>query len=115
MHLADLVDHAGVEKDALGQRRLAGVNVRSNTDVPRSSRAGTCGSANLGFVDAGFSKVSVAITKKLLPAEMCKGAVRLRHLMGVVALLDRVPWPAAASLSSAASASAIGIPRRLSA
>ena len=31
----DLMDHAGVKKDALGQRRLAGVNVRGDPDVPR--------------------------------------------------------------------------------
>ena len=35
MHFADLVDHAGVKKNALGQRRLAGVDVRGNPDVPR--------------------------------------------------------------------------------
>src|SRR3954467_5467537 len=41
-----------------------------------------------GFVVAfGLSRVAVAI---LLPAEMCKGAVRLRHLVSVVALLDRI-------------------------
>ena len=35
MHLADLVDHAGVEEDALGERRLAGVDVRGDADVAR--------------------------------------------------------------------------------
>ena len=35
MHLADLVDHAGVKKNALGQRRLAGVDVRGDADVAR--------------------------------------------------------------------------------
>ncbi len=35
VHLADLVDHAGVEKDALGQRGLAGVDVRGDADVAR--------------------------------------------------------------------------------
>ncbi len=33
MHLADLVDRAGVEKDALGQRGLARVDVRGDADV----------------------------------------------------------------------------------
>jgi hypothetical protein len=33
MHFADLVRNAGVEKDALGRRRLAGVDVRRDTDV----------------------------------------------------------------------------------
>ncbi len=35
MHLADLVDHAGVKENALGERGLAGVDVRGNTDVAR--------------------------------------------------------------------------------
>ena len=35
MHLTDLVDHAGVKKDALGDRRLAGVDVRGDPDVAR--------------------------------------------------------------------------------
>ena len=35
MHLTDLVDHAGVKKNALGQRRLAGINVRGDADVAR--------------------------------------------------------------------------------
>src|SRR5207237_10701538 len=32
--LADLVVHAGIEKDALGGRRLPGVDVRRDADVP---------------------------------------------------------------------------------
>jgi hypothetical protein len=35
MHFTDLVDHAGVKENALGQRGLAGVDVRGNADVPR--------------------------------------------------------------------------------
>src|SRR3954454_20751860 len=46
------------------------------------------GVGELGFVVAfGLSRVAVAI---FLPAEMCKGAVCLRHLVSGVALLDRV-------------------------
>jgi hypothetical protein len=33
MHLTDLVVDAGVEQDALGRRRLAGVDVRADTDI----------------------------------------------------------------------------------
>jgi hypothetical protein len=29
------VDHAGIKKDALGQRSFAGVDVRGNPDIPR--------------------------------------------------------------------------------
>ena len=35
VHLAHLVDRAGVEKDALGRRRLARVDVRGDADVAR--------------------------------------------------------------------------------
>src|SRR5439155_6176868 len=53
--------------------------------------SGNLRSGEFGFVVAfGLSTVAVAI---LLPAEMCKGAVRLRHLVSVVALLDRVALP----------------------
>ena len=34
VHLADLVRHARVEEDALGRRRLPGVDVRRDADVP---------------------------------------------------------------------------------
>ena len=34
MHLADLVDLAGVEQDALRGGGLAGINVRDDADVP---------------------------------------------------------------------------------
>ena len=34
MDFADLVRDASIEKDALGRRRLAGVDVSGNTDVP---------------------------------------------------------------------------------
>ena len=36
MHFADLVDRAGVEKDALGQRGLARIDVRGDADVARA-------------------------------------------------------------------------------
>jgi hypothetical protein len=34
VHLADTVRDARIEEDALGRRRLTGVNVRHNPDVP---------------------------------------------------------------------------------
>ena len=54
VHLTDLVDHAGVKKDALGQRRLAGVNVRGDSDVPRLLERDTCGWANWDSSCHGF-------------------------------------------------------------
>ncbi len=44
---------------------------------------------------------------------MSKGAIGLRHLVSVVALLDRVALAGSGVLDSWPSASAIGIPRRL--
>jgi len=37
VHFTDLVVHAGVEEDALGRGRFAGVDVRRDTDVPVGS------------------------------------------------------------------------------
>jgi hypothetical protein len=34
VHLTDTVRDARIEEDALGRRRLTGVNVRHNPDVP---------------------------------------------------------------------------------
>ncbi len=34
VHLTDLVNHARIKQDALGQRRLAGIDVRRDPDVP---------------------------------------------------------------------------------
>src|SRR6266480_8007167 len=54
----------------------------------RVRSSGNLRSGELGFAEAGFfSIVAVAIK---LPAEMRKGAVRLRHFMRVFAFLDRV-------------------------
>ena len=36
IHVADLVDQAGVKENALGRRRLAGVDVRGDADVARA-------------------------------------------------------------------------------
>jgi hypothetical protein len=51
VHLADLVDHAGVEQDALGQGRLAGVNVRTNPDIPGAFQ----GVSTVGRIGIGHS------------------------------------------------------------
>jgi hypothetical protein len=37
MHLTDLVGDAGIEQDALGRRRLAGINVGHDADVATAS------------------------------------------------------------------------------
>src|SRR5206468_5694772 len=43
VHLTDLVVHTGVEKDALGRRRFAGVDVSRDTDVPVALDRGLAG------------------------------------------------------------------------
>jgi hypothetical protein len=48
MHVARMMDRTRVKKDALGQGRLARIDVRSNADVPRpfnrkgAARGGVC-------------------------------------------------------------------------
>jgi hypothetical protein len=43
MHLADTVRDARIEEDALGRRRLAGVNMRHDPDVPATiQRCSAC-------------------------------------------------------------------------
>jgi len=62
VHLADLVDHSGVEKDALGQRGFSGIDVSGDADVAGRARAGTavrCNSDLLTSSDCVFSLRSV--------------------------------------------------------
>jgi hypothetical protein len=43
MHLADAVRNPGIEQDALRRRRLAGVDVRHDPDIPATiQRYGAC-------------------------------------------------------------------------
>ena len=53
MDFADLVDHAGVEKNALGERGLAGVDVRGDADVARPLERDTARSGEFGLVETG--------------------------------------------------------------
>ncbi len=60
MGFTNLVNHAGVEKDTLGQRGFAGVNVSGNTDIAVTLK----GSLAIGIIYViGHSvwKVSVVI------------------------------------------------------
>ena len=68
MDFADLVRNARIEQHALGRRRLSGVDVRRNADVP----------IELDGRSAGHGR--------LLPAVMREGLVGLRHAMRVFAL-----------------------------
>src|SRR5688572_24243133 len=75
MDLTDLVDLLRVEEDPLGHGRLAGVDMRDDSDVPRSCER------NLPC--HGLPTLPV------LPLEMAEGPVGLRHLVRVFSSLDR--------------------------
>jgi len=53
----NLVNHAGVEKDTLGQRGFAGVNVSGNTDIAVTLK----GSLAIYVIGHSVWKVSVVI------------------------------------------------------
>jgi hypothetical protein len=112
MHLADLVDHAGVEKHTLGERCFARVNVGADPDVA-GALSGYSRFGELGF-DMGRKKLKGDPGKKgRLEAEVSESAVSLSLLVDVIALADGVhPALEAASLSSLASARCIGTPLR---
>ena len=117
VHLADLVDHAGVKKDTLGQRGLARVDVRADADVARALereravgririRGGGCGGGG------GHEKERV---KTVYQRKWAKARLAWAILCISSRFLMALPCPAAASLSSMASASFIGTALRLAA
>src|SRR4029078_391816 len=75
MDLTDLVDLLRIEKDPLGDGGLAGVDVRDDSDVPRSDERNlTCHGV---------------LTLPVLALEMAEGSVGLRHLVRVFSSLYR--------------------------
>src|SRR5260370_37036497 len=113
MNLTDFVDHAGVKQNALGQRRLAGINVRGDADVPRSlERELTIWRIRIGRFRFLFLERRGHTFYHL----KCANA---RFACAILCVSSRffiaLPCPAAASLISCASASDIGTPLRLSA
>nr|AHE14890.1 hypothetical protein asmbl_2 [uncultured bacterium] len=99
----DLVVDAGVEEDALGGRRLAGVDVRHDPDVPG---LGELGRVAGHVLNSSYVCVRVRVPGPrhseaprgprrrrrrcgALPAVVREGLVRLGHLVGVLAALDR--------------------------
>src|SRR5205809_2864037 len=114
MHFTHLVDHPGVKQHSFGDRRFAGVDVRGDPDVARSlqreiavRRVRTLRRCLLLFHGRGCHNLYQRkwANARFACAILC---VSSRFLMAL-------PWPAAASLSSWASACAIGIPLCLSA
>src|SRR5438874_6333537 len=112
MHLTDFVDHAGVEQHALRQSCLAGVNVGSDSNIPRPLERKLAIRRIRIFRDRFLFERS----RHGLYQRKCANA---RFACAILCVSSRfliaLPWPEAASLISCASASAIGMPRRLSA
>mgnify|MGYP003694253259 CR=1 FL=1 len=87
MHFTDLVDHAGVKENPLGQRRICFRRriARRDPDVPRPFERGTLAEvpANSGFVALGLSRVAEAVAGKFLAQRQVRRTrgVRLRHLV----------------------------------
>jgi len=126
----------GVNEDALGGGRLAGVNVRGDADVPR--RAPACKARFAAFGDSSAcscahrfnkcvradqnksapSKVLVRGVRRescYLPAEVGEGLVGLSHLVNVVALADCVALALIGFHDFSGGACFIGMPLRASA
>jgi hypothetical protein len=81
MDFADLMALAGVEQDALGRRRLAGINVGHDAEVAIVDR----------WDENGAWECSVfRVVTDELPAVVREGAVGFRHPVRVFALLDGV-------------------------
>ncbi len=94
VHFTDLVALAGVVKDTLGGRGLAGVDVRHDAEIAIVGES----------ILAGHNLVLVARPVALvgrLPAIMGEGAVGFGHAMRVFTLLDGVAAVVRASISSA--------------
>ena len=80
VHLADLVDHAGVEKNPLGEGRLARVDVRRNPDITGAFEH------MLAFWTVRIHEGVARWRGGGLEAEVGEGAVGLSHLVDIVAL-----------------------------
>jgi len=101
VHLADTVRDARIEEDALGRRRLAGVNVRHDPDVPATiQRCSAC--HGLSLICEHLLAVSTTLNLKAkskdkrlchenfsLPAVVSEGLVGLGHTVNVFLLLHR--------------------------
>ena len=102
MHLADLVDLLGVEEDALGDGRLAGVDMRDDADVPRACER-----------NLSCHGVSASLLLVRLPLEVAEGRFASAILCVSSRRLTAAPSPFMASTSSKASFSLIDLPLRL--
>src|SRR5262249_1562433 len=114
VHLAHLVNHAGIKQHALGDRGLAGVDMRCDPDVPRSFQR------ELAIARGWIFRQSFFLFHRRRRHNLyhlkCANA---RFACAILCVSSRfliaLPWPAAASLISCANASSIGTPLRWSA
>jgi hypothetical protein len=84
MHLADLVDHASVEKDALRESGFARINVRTNADIPRALQRIKA----IWAIGIGGHEINVRDSE--LEAEVSESAVGLSHFMNIVTFANGV-------------------------
>ena len=82
MNFTDLVVDAGVEKDALGGRGLASVDMRHDANVAH------IGQVNGGSGCHGINSESQVVRGRSLPAVVREGLVGLGHLVHVFTALD---------------------------
>ena len=112
VHLTDFVDHAGVKQNALSQCRLTGIDVRSDSDISRALER------KLAIWRIRNLRDTFLFERSRHDSYQRKCA-NARFACAILCVSSRfliaLPWPEAASLISCASASAMGIPRRLSA
>ena len=96
MHLTDLVADTGVVEDALGRRRLAGIDVRHDADVADLGEVGQHVLCHGSLPTLSIARLAVVLRRRHAvtaagvrsPAVVREGPVRLGHLVGVLASLD---------------------------
>ena len=89
MHFADLVGATGIEKHALGDGGLSGVDMGDDADVSYSlNSVVSCHSSRSLTNRRGRPGLS-GRPRRSLPSIMNEGSVRLRHSMGILFLLHR--------------------------
>src|SRR4029077_16637798 len=114
VHLTHLVNHAGIKQHALSDRRLASVNMRRDANVPRSfQRELTI--RRIWIFRCGLFLLHRRRRHNRHQRKCANARFACAILWIFSGFLSAFPWPAAASFISCASASAMGIPLRLSA
>src|SRR5215510_14666952 len=82
VNLSHLVGDTRVEKDALGSRRLTGIDVGHDADVARAFEWRFSGHGKTKAAPRGEQRPLTSVLSRL-PAIMSVGPVGLRHSMGI--------------------------------